>query len=150
MSDWIAFEGCVVTMEWGKSTYTVIPLPADVTAALDGAKRVEGEINDHPVNLAPTRAPVMDGQFLWAGKSLLDDIGVAPGDPLEIRLRPAPTDQVEIPDDVQAALRTAGCTDLWGGLTPGKRRGLLHSVNSAKRADTRTRRIAALIAELKA
>ncbi|MEJ6404390.1 YdeI/OmpD-associated family protein [Yoonia sp. 2307UL14-13] len=149
MSDYHTFEGQVVPMKWGKSTYTVLPLPDDVADALaaEGARRVEGEFNDHPVNLALTTAPVIDSVFLWAGKSLLDEMGIAPGDPLEVRLRKA-DDTVETPEDVMLALRRADATAVWGALTPGKKRGLLHQVNSAKRAETRAKRIAKLIVDI--
>ena len=144
------FEGRVEPMEWGKSVYTVLRLPPDITHVLEaeGAKRVEGEINDHPVNLALTKAPVFDGVFLWAGKSLLDEIGIAPGDALEVRLRKADPDIVEVDTDVLQAIRAAEATDNWNALTPGKRRGLLHTITTAKRAETRAKRIAEMIAEL--
>lgn len=137
-------------MEWGKSVYTVLPLPPDVAAALarEGARRVDGEINDRAINLALTTSPVFEGVFLWAGKSLLDEIGIGPGELIEVRLRKADPDQVDVPDDVILALRQAEATDRWARLTPGKQRGLLHSVTTAKRADTRSKRIAKLIADL--
>ncbi len=56
-------------------------------------------MNDHPVNLALTRAPVVEGVFLWAGASLLDRTGIAPGQPVEVRLRPPPT-TVSIPTPI--------------------------------------------------
>ena len=150
MSDYHTFEGRVEPMEWGKSVYTVLRLPPDITHALEaeGAKRVEGEINDHPVNLALTKAPVFDGVFLWAGKSLLDEIGIAPGDALEVRLRKADPDIVEVDTDVLQAIRAAEATDRWNALTAGKRRGLLHTITTAKRAETRAKRIAKMIAKL--
>lgn len=149
MNDYHTFEGRVVPMEWGKSTYTVLPVPDDIAAALqaEGARRVEGEINDHPVNLALTKAPVIDGVFLWAGKSLLDEIGIEPGEPLEVRLRKA-DDSVETPEDVMLALHQADATSAWEALTPGKKRGLLHQVNTAKRAETRAKRIVKMIADI--
>ena len=149
MTDYITFDGTVEPMEWGKATYTVLRVPDDVVTALGRTRRVEGEINDHPVNLALTKAPVIDGIFLWAGKSLLDDIGIEPGERIEVRLRPAPDDLVEVPAEVTNALRSAGLSDAWAALTPGKQRGLLHQVTAAKRPDTRTRRIDALLAAVK-
>jgi hypothetical protein len=147
---WVAFDGRIEPMDWGRSTYTVLRLPPDAAQTLQaqGAKRVEGEINDHPVNLALSRAPVIDGPFLWAGQSLLDRLGVAPGEVLEVRLRPAPDDRVDTPDDIAAALRAAGVTAEWDGLTPGKRRGVLYQIGTARTAATRTKRIAALIQSL--
>jgi hypothetical protein len=148
MSDYVEFEGRVEPLEWGRATYTILRLPAEVVEALGKTKRVEGEINEHPMNLALTRAPVTPDVFLWAGQSLLDRIGIALGEPLEIRLRAAPDDVVDVPDDVALALRAGDATAAWDGLTPGKQRGLLYPVNSAKTAPTRAKRIAALVASL--
>jgi hypothetical protein len=150
MSDYIAFTGHIETLEWGTSTYTIIRLPAEVASRLaaQGAKRVEGEINEHPVNLAPTQAPVIEETFLWTGKSLLDRVGLAPGDMVEVRLRKASDDEVELPGDVAAALRAAGASALWEALTPGRRRGLLYQIGTAKTQATRDRRIAKLIGEI--
>jgi hypothetical protein len=150
MSDWQVFEGRVEPLPWGRATHTILRLPADVAEALraSGARRVEGEINEHPVNLTLSRALVVEGLFLWAGQSLLDRIGIRPGDPLEVRLRPAPSDAVDTPDDVELALRQAGRTDTWEALTPGRRRGLLYRVETARTAPNRAKRIAALVAAL--
>jgi hypothetical protein len=149
MSDYIAFTGRIETLDWGR-TYTILRLPAEVAERLaaEGARRVEGEIAEHPVNLAPTRAPVIEDSFLWTGKSLLDRIGLAPGDEVEVRLRKAPDDEVEMPDDLASALRAAGATHLWEALTPGRRRGLIYQIGTAKTQGTRDRRIAKLIGEL--
>ena len=145
MSDWVAFEAVVEPVVWGKATYTILRLPDAAVAALGGAKRVEGEINEHWVNLALSRAPVVEGVFLWAGASLLERTGIAPGEPLEVRLRPAPDDQVDTPEDVAQALRAAGLTAVWEGLTAGKRRGMLYQIGTAKTAPTRAKRIDAMI-----
>jgi len=150
MTDWICFEGRIEAVVWGRASYTLLRLPPDVAGALldAGAKRVEGEMNEHPVNLALTRAPVVEGVFLWAGQSLLDRIGAAPGEVLEVRLRPAPDDRVDLPEDVALALRGAGLTDRWEALTPGRRRGMLYQVETARTAPTRAKRITALIGGL--
>ena len=148
MSDFVSFDGAVEPMEWGNSVYTVLRIPPEVLDALGPTKRVEGEINDHPVNMALTKAPVFDGVFVWAGKSVLKDIGIEPGERIEVRLRPAPDDAVDVPPDVINAIRSAGLTDAWDALTPGRKRGLLHSVNTAKRAETRIKRIAKLLTEV--
>lgn len=137
-------------MDWGRATYTILPVPTEVVQALGATKRVEGEIAEHPVNLALSRAPVVEGVFLWTGQSLLDRIGVAPGEVVEVRLRPAPDDAVDMPDDVAGALARAGLTAVWEGLTPGKRRGLLYQIATARTAPTREKRIARLVADLSA
>lgn len=149
MSDWVAFEAVVEPVVWGKATYTVLRLPDAVVEALGGAKRVEGEINEHWVNLALSRAPVVEGVFLWAGQSLLDRLGIVPGEVLEVRLRPAPDDQVDTPEDVAAALRAGGMMAEWEALTAGKRRGMLYQIGTAKTAPTRAKRIDAMIQGLR-
>ena len=149
MTDWVSFEGVVEPVVWGKATYTLLRLPDWAVEALAGAKRVEGEINEHWVNLALSRGPVVEGVFLWAGQSLLDRLGIAPGEPLEVRLRPAPDDQVDTPDDVAAALRAADLSAVWEGLKAGKRRGMLYQISTAKTAPTRAKRIDAMVESLR-
>ena len=148
MTDWVAFEGQVEPMTWGRSTYTILRLPEEATHALGKTHRVEGEIADHPVNLALSRAPVVDGVFLWTGQSLLDRIGIQPGEPIEVRLRPAPDDRVDLDPDIEAALRAAGILSRWESPTPGKRRGLLYQIATARTEPTRQKRIQSLAKDL--
>jgi hypothetical protein len=145
---WVTFEGRVEPLIWGRSTYTVLRLPDAVADGLGPCRRVEGEIAEHPVNLALSRAPVVEGVFLWAGQSLLDRIGIAPGELVEVRLRPAPDDRVDLDPDIEAALRSAGVMERWDAMTPGKRRGLLYQVATAKTEKTRLTRIAKLVGTL--
>jgi hypothetical protein len=146
--DWGEFEGTVEPMRMGEAVYTVLRLPPDAAGALGQARRVAGEIAEHPVNLAVNRDG--EGAFLWAGRSLLDRIGIAPGERVELRLRLAPDDLVDTPDDLAAALRSAGQGAAWEALSPGRRRGALYGIEQAKGAATRARRIAALVAALAA
>ncbi len=150
MSDYVTFEGRIEPLHWGKATYTILRLPDEAATELLalGAKRVEGEIAEHPVNLSLSRAPVLDGVFLWAGQSLLDRLGLSVGDLAEVRLRPAANDLVDTPEDIRQSLQDGGVTEQWESLTPGKRRGLIYKINTAKTSATRAKRIASLIAEL--
>ena len=86
MSDHIPFASAVEPILW----------------ALESPRRVAGESADHPVTLALSRAPVIEGEFLWTGRRLLDRIGLGPGDPVEARLRPANDAAVARPDDPDA------------------------------------------------
>ena len=134
-------------MEWGKSTYTVLPIPGEIAAALKkmGAKRVEIELNDCPFNMALTKSPAISGTFIYAGKTILHLARISPGEEIDVRLRKADSNLVEVPNDVMAAMRAAALSDTWSALTPGKQRGLLHNINTAKRPETRAKRIAQLI-----
>jgi Bacteriocin-protection, YdeI or OmpD-Associated len=148
MTGWVTFEGRVVPLTWGRATYTILPIPEAIVTALGKTRRVEGEIAEHPVNLAFAGAPVVEGVFLWTGQSLLDRIGIQPGEPVEVRLRPAPDDRVDLDPDIEAALRSGGLLDQWEALTPGRRRGMLYQIATAKTDATRDRRIAKLIEDL--
>lgn len=148
MTAWVAFEGAVEPLIWGRATYTILRLPPEVETTLAGARRVEGEIADHPVNLAVSKAPVVDGVFLWAGRSLLDRVGIAPGEVVEVRLRPVDDDVVETPDDLASALHASDRFADWMALSPGRQRSLLYPLSTAKRPETRVRRIAALVQKL--
>ena len=150
MDDWIDFEAQIVPMPWGKSVFTVLPIPGSIANRLNEmkAKRVEIELNDVPLNLALTKSPVIPQTFVYTGKSVLKEVGIEPGEIIDVRLRVADPDEVDEPSDVIIALRDAGVLDHWKQLTPGKKRGHLHQVVSAKRAETRTNRIAKLVALL--
>lgn len=149
MPDHVTFEGRVTPLEWASATYTILCPPPEVATVLGWKRRVEGEVNDHPVNLALTRAPVCADVFLWAGQSLLDRAGIRRGEWLEVRLRPAPDDRVDLADDVAAALHAGDVTEAWAGLTPGKQYGLPYQVDTAGTSATRAKRIAALVCGLK-
>jgi len=151
MTDWIDFEGRVITMEWGESVYTVLPIPPDVLDVLhlQSAKRVEVELNDHPVNLALTKSPVLEQTFVYTGKTVLRETGIGVGEAIDVRMRKADPDAVDVPEDVVLAMRQNDLSNKWNALTPGKKRGLLHQVNSAKRAQTRAARIVKLVAQVK-
>lgn len=149
MNDWVAFEGRVEPLTWGRTTYTILRLPDGALRDLGPCRRVEGEIAEHPVNLALSRAPGVEGVFLWTGQSLLDRLGIQPGEPVEIRLRPAPDDRVDLDPDIEAALRRDGVLPAWESLTPGRRRGLLYRIATAKTDATRQKRIQRLVEDLK-
>lgn len=137
-------------MEWGDSVYTVLPIPDDVSQAFEalGAKRVELELNEHSFNLALTKAPVIDKVFVYVGKATLKEASVEPGSRLDVRLRMVDPDVVDVPEDVALALRVSQLSEVWESLTPGKKRGMLQPIQSAKRAETRAKRIEKLLAEL--
>lgn len=148
MNDWVEFDALIEPVEMGAATYTILRLPVDVVQALGKARRVEGEINDHPVNLGLSRISYVDGAFLWCGRSLLDRLEIDAFEPVTARLRPASDDAVDLSEDVAAALLRGGALALWEALTPGKRRGMLYQIDSAKTDATRAKRIAALVQSL--
>lgn len=144
--DW-EFTGLIEAVTWGRSVYTVIRIPpglaADAKSA--GTRRIEGTIDDIAVNLAVTRAPVLEHPFVWAGRSLLRRLGADAGAVVECRLRPVDDDVVPVPPEVATRLADAGMLRRWESLPPAERRRRLYPIESAGRLETRTRRIDELI-----
>ena len=151
MGEWLSFTGRITPIEWGKSTYTVLSIPDDIADELRllGAKRVDVELNDHPFNMALTKSPAISGTFIYTGKTILRAAEISPGQEVDVRLRKADPDLVDVPNDVVSAIRSNALSDAWSKLTPGKKRGLLHTVETTKRAETRAKRIAQLITFLR-
>lgn len=143
------FDAFVEPMVWGSATYTVVRVPAalDAAARAAGTRRVEGELDGVPVNLALTRAPVIDDVFVWAGASLLRRLRLEPGDPVHGRLAPVDPDHVPIPSDLAATL-SGDALRRWEELKPADRRRRLVPLDAAATATTRQRRLAALLDSL--
>jgi len=137
-----------------KVWYSVLFLPPELAADLPFARyprlRVDGEIADVPVTGA--WIPTGDGRrYFIVAPRVFRDAGVAVGSIVEMRFRIADQDAVDMPDALGAALSIdADATAAWARLTPGKQRGLTHIVHGAKTEPTRVRRVAEVIATLKA
>ncbi len=132
--------------------YTVIMVPDDIRARLPLAKhprlRVEGEIADMPVENA--FMPTGDGRhYVIVAPAVLKGSGAKLGDPVEMRFRIADQDHVDVPVELNDAVRASdAATRLWEALTPGKKRMLAQHVRAAKTAPTRTKRVQEAMAAL--
>jgi hypothetical protein len=144
------FDALVEPLHWGRNRYTVVRLPAGLVEAARrcGTHRLRGEIEGVPVNLAVTRAPVLDDAFVYVGASLLRRIGTGAGQPVTCRLAPADPDLVDLPEDVEEALLDAGLLDAWERLRPAQRRQRLVPVDAVVTSAARARRIRDLLAGL--
>lgn len=145
------FTSRVEVLPWGRSNYTVIRVPEQLIADARqaGTRRVAGTINGVAVNVAVNRAPVIDEPFLWAGASLLRRLEAEPGEHVECALSPVDPDAVDLPQDLRLALTDADCLDAWEALSGAARRRQLYTVDSARKAQTRARRISELVAGLR-
>lgn len=130
---------------------TGIEVPPEVIAALGGGKRPKVVVT---VNGFTYRSTV----GVMGGKSLIGVIaeqrgqsGLKAGDPIEVTLEldTAPRD-VEAPADLMAAIDAAGARDAWDRLAYSHRKEHVRSVEEAKAADTRQRRIDKAVATLAA
>lgn len=148
-----AFTGRIERHALGTMVYTVVFLPDDLAAELPfdahPRLRMSGEINDAPV--AGAWQPVRGRWYLMLNKTTLRAIEAAVGDEVEVRFRIEPQDAVDAPDDLLAAIaREPAAAATWSKMTAGQRRGSSHMVNSAKTAETRRRRILAVVEALAA
>ena len=126
------------------SSWSFLILPKDASAKLPtrGMTTVEGVINGHPfwATLEP------DGQkshWLKVSKNLREAAGAEVGDvvPLEI-LSVGKEPEPRVPADLRKALAAAQeARAVWSDLTPIARRDWIHWITSAKRSETRARRI---------
>lgn len=130
---------------------TAIELTDEQVAELGGGKRaaVLVGIGDRSARL---RLGAMDGRNL-IGISTANraQLGVEIGDEVDATIDLDQQErEVEVPDDLAVALDAAGVRAAFDALTFTRRKEFARGVTEAKRAETRERRIAAVVDELAA
>jgi hypothetical protein len=130
---------------------TGIEVPPEVLDALGGGKRppVIVRVNGYEFR---TTVGVMKGLFLIpVNAERRAESGLAGGDAIsvELELDTAPR-EVEVPADLAAALDAAGLRPAFDALAPSHRKAHVTSVESAKAAETRARRVEAVVTKLSA
>jgi len=128
-----------------RASWTFLVLPKRASARLPSRSQttVEGTLNG--VLLQATLEP--DGQgshWLKVSKALREQAGAAAGDVVALELTPVATEpEPKVPADLRRALTAApAARAVWLDITPTARRDWIHWIVSAKKAETRTRRIA--------
>jgi len=126
------------------SVWTFLVLPGDASAKLPtrGMTTVEGTLNGHP--FCATLEP--DGQkshWLKVDKKLREAVGAEPGDVVSLEIMPVEKEpEPQVPADLRKALAAApNARVLWSDITPVARRDWIHWITSAKRSETRARRV---------
>lgn len=128
---------------------TGIEVPADVIDALNAGRKPAVVVTVNGFEYRSTVA-VMGGKYLLPFSSdKRAATGIAGGDPIEVELAldTAPR-TVDVPDDLAAALATAGLTDAFASLSVSNRKRHALAVEGAKAAETRARRVAGVVAAL--
>ncbi|WP_295839499.1 YdeI/OmpD-associated family protein [uncultured Microbacterium sp.] len=128
---------------------TGIEVPPEVVEQLGGGKRAAVTVDVNGYVYASTIG-VMGGRFLIpfsADKRAAT--GLSGGDPISVHLAldTAPR-TVEVPDDLASALAESGVREAFDALSPSARKAHVTQVESAKAAETRARRVAAVVAKL--
>jgi hypothetical protein len=130
---------------------TGIPVPAEVVEALGGGKRPAVNVTVNSYSYRSTVAP-MGGKFLIPFSSeKRAATGIAGGDRLQVELTMDTEPRlVETPADFAAALdSTPGARAAFSALSPSRQKAHVVSIEGAKAAETRERRIAAAVKALK-
>ena len=128
----------------GELFYTVVFVPDHVTRALPMDQyprlRIDGELNDVPFEGAMQPAKGKKWYLLLSQK-YLKEYGLTFGDDVEVRFNIGDQDFVDVPAELDAALRAnKKAAELWAEFTPGKKRGFASMVSSAKQTATREKR----------
>ena len=129
---------------------TGIEVPADVVAALDAGKRPPVVVNANGYEYRSTVAPMGGKYLLPFSAERRKESGINGGDAIDVELTldTAPR-TVEVPADLQSALDgSAVAATAWETLSYTHKKEHVRAVLDAKKADTRTRRIAAVVAKL--
>lgn len=145
MADSASFEGALLAL----GNNTGIEVPSEVVEQLASGKKPKVVVDVNGFEYRSTVA-VMGGKFLIpfsADKRAAT--GLAGGDPIRVTLTldTAPR-EVEVPADLAAALDDAGLRATFDALAPSYRKAHVTSVEGAKAAETRARRVAAVVAKL--
>jgi hypothetical protein len=126
---------------------TGIVVPDDVVAKLGQGKKPKVVVSLKGYSYRSTVA-VMGGKFMLPlAKEHRDKAGVKGGDKVEVTLEvdDAPR-EVEVPKDLAAALKKAGARAAFDKLAFTHRKEHVRSIEEAKAAETRTRRIEKAVA----
>jgi hypothetical protein len=126
------------------ASWAFLVLPKDASAKLPsrGMTSVEGTINGHPFK--STLSP--DGErshWLKLTGKLREAAGAEVGDVVALEIASTGTEpEPKVPADFRKALAAAPqARALWSEITPIARKDWIHWITSAKRAETRARRI---------
>lgn len=123
-------------------TFLVLPKAASAKLPTRAMTSVEGTINGHPFRA--TLEP--DGEkshWLKVNRKLREAAGAEPGDVIPLEIAPTGKQpEPRVPADLRKALAAAPeARSLWSDITPVARRDWIHWITSAKKAETRARRI---------
>jgi Bacteriocin-protection, YdeI or OmpD-Associated/Domain of unknown function (DUF1905) len=131
---------------------TGIEVPTDVLEALGAGKRPAVVVTVNGYEYRSTVAS-MGGRYLISfSAERRRESGISGGDPIDVELTVDTAPRVvEVPDDLRAALDASpAAAAAWQKLPPSQQKAHVTSVLGAKAAETRARRIVAVMLKLEA
>lgn len=138
-------------VELGGKTATGIRVPPEIVEALGSGKKPAVRVTINGYTYRSTVA-VYGGEFLLpVSAEVRERAGVAAGDGIEVAVELDTEPRVvEVPDDLAAALAAdAEASRFFEGLSYSNKRRIVLSIEDAKTAETRQRRIAKTVENLR-
>jgi hypothetical protein len=125
-------------------SWTFLNVPKNASAKLPsrGMTAIEGTINGFPFQ-ATLEPDGQKGHWLRVERKLREAIGAQAGDIVTLEIAPAAEEpEPKVPTDLRKALAaTPKARALWSDITPTARRDWIQWITSAKRPETRVRRV---------
>ncbi len=139
------------TLLSARKTATGIEVPPEIVASLGAGRRPAVKVTIGGHTYESTVAPRGDRYLIPVSAENRERAGVSAGDEIDVTLElDAEPRTVAVPDDLAAALvEDAVAARAFDALTPGRRRWAVQAVESAKRPETRARRVAATVEALR-
>ena len=146
------FDATIKSYDFNRYVYAAVYLPANVRDQLqlggNPRLRVEGFIGGAAFRGACQPAGNKKW-YLMLSKKFLKANKLSMGDRVTVELAVADQDAVDVPEELRLALAADDrAAKIWQGLTAGKQRGFAYRVSSAKRAETRERRVEEVLESL--
>jgi hypothetical protein len=138
-------------VELNGKTATGIPVPDQIVAGLGGGKRPKVRVTINGFSYRSSVGSMGGRAMLPVSAQIRDGAKIAAGDEVEVdvELDDAPR-EVSVPDDVAAALaRAPGARAAFDQLSYSNQQRWVTSVEDARTAETRQRRIDKLVSELR-
>jgi hypothetical protein len=137
-------------VELNGKTATGIPVPETIVTGLGGGKRPKVQVTINGFSYRSSVGSMGGRSMLPVSAQIRDGAGIAAGDEVEVDLEldTAPR-EVTVPDDVAAALAAAPAAQAaFGQLSYSHQSRWIISVEDAKTAETRQRRIDKMVSSL--
>lgn len=147
----VKFEGVLTSTPRGGGTLVPIPRQVAASLGLKGMPKIQAVIAGTPYR--GSLMPMGDGTYcLGVLKSIQEAAGVGVGDRITVLLElDAAPRTVEVPGDLATVLAgDAKAAAAWEKLSYTNKKDMAASMTDAKKPETRTRRLAAAVAKLKA
>jgi hypothetical protein len=128
---------------------TGIQVPAEAIEALNSGKKPKVKVTVNGYTYRSTVAAYTDAYMLPFASEHRQATGIKAGDDIDVTLElDTEPRTVEVPEDLATALAEAGLRASFDKLSPSARKEHVRQVESAKAAETRTKRIVGIVAKL--